>query len=66
MNLNTVFRKLNCTGGDGKMKSIFHHQGFIITETKDNLDNATDDAITVGAEEVEEYQEDNKTYYKVS
>ncbi|KAF7995704.1 hypothetical protein HCN44_006811 [Aphidius gifuensis] len=51
MNLNTVFRKLNCTG-------------FIITEAKDNLDTATDDAITVGAEEVEEYQENNKTYYK--
>lgn len=64
MNLNTVFRKLNCTGGEGKIKSIFHHQGFIITDAKDSLDNATDDAITVGAEEVEEFQENDKTYYK--
>lgn len=65
MNLNTIFRKCNCKAGDGKFKNIFQHQGYVLTEIKNNLDSAIDDAITVGAEEVEEI-EDNEKYYKVS
>ncbi|KAK0175769.1 hypothetical protein PV327_009493 [Microctonus hyperodae] len=65
MNLNTVFRKNACIASDGKSLNAFHHQGFILTDFKDNLDTATNDAINIGAEDVEEITENNTTVYRV-
>ncbi|KAK0175768.1 hypothetical protein PV327_009493 [Microctonus hyperodae] len=66
MNLNTVFRKNACIASDGKSLNAFHHQGFILTDFKDNLDTATNDAINIGAEDVEEITENNTTVYRFS
>ncbi|XP_057321435.1 translational activator of cytochrome c oxidase 1 [Microplitis mediator] len=61
--LNTVLRKNKCTLSDGKTKgTLFDHFGCIITEHKNNLDAATEDAIAVGAEDVEEIEDNGKFY----
>ncbi|XP_008549646.2 translational activator of cytochrome c oxidase 1 [Microplitis demolitor] len=61
--LNTVLKKHKCTLLEGKSKgSLFDHFGCIITEHKNNLDAATEDAIAVGAEDVEEIEDDGKFY----
>nr|ACE75446.1 conserved hypothetical protein [Glyptapanteles indiensis] len=63
MTLNSVFKKTKCTAMDGKAKgSMFDHYGCIITEHKGNLDSATEDAITVGADDVEELEHNGKFY----
>ncbi|XP_020297021.1 uncharacterized protein LOC109861684 isoform X2 [Pseudomyrmex gracilis] len=45
----------------GKM---FNHVGTIIVEKKDDLDKAVEDAISVGAEDVEEFEENNVKYFR--
>lgn len=66
MNLNTVFKKNACVASDGKSLNAFYHQGFILTDLKDDLDTATNDAINVGAEDVEEVTENNTPVYRVN
>ncbi|XP_015110993.1 translational activator of cytochrome c oxidase 1 [Diachasma alloeum] len=63
MLLNSVFKKTSCLAGDAKLRNIFNHRGVIVTDAQKDLDGATDDAIDVGAEEVEEF-EDNGKFYK--
>ncbi|XP_063985740.1 translational activator of cytochrome c oxidase 1 [Diachasmimorpha longicaudata] len=63
MNLNTVFKKNHCVVADGKLRNVFDHRGVIVTEAQKDTDGATDDAIVVGAEEVEEF-EDNGKFFK--
>lgn len=60
--LNHIFKKYGCMFSDGKSSNAFDHSGFVITEIKGDLDAATDDAITVGAEEVEEIDDNGKLY----
>ncbi|XP_011297362.1 translational activator of cytochrome c oxidase 1 [Fopius arisanus] len=60
--LNTVFRKNNCVVGDEKLRNVFEHRGVVIAEIQKDLDGATDDAIAVGAEEVEEFENNGKFY----
>ncbi|XP_034946946.1 probable transcriptional regulatory protein TTE1135 [Chelonus insularis] len=62
MEFNTIFRKAGCINGDGKLVSMFNHYGYIITEMKDNLDVAIEDAIAVGADEVEIIEDKGKYY----
>ncbi|KAK0087899.1 hypothetical protein PV325_013778 [Microctonus aethiopoides] len=66
MNLNTVFKKNACVPSDGKSLNAFYHQGFILTDLKGDLDTATNDAINVGAEDVEEVTENNTPVYRFS
>lgn len=63
MLLNTLFRKMKCKPIEGKSKgTLFEHLGCIITEHKGTLDSATEDAIAVGADDVEEFEADGKFY----
>ncbi|XP_074097862.1 putative transcriptional regulatory protein Teth514_1449 [Cotesia typhae] len=63
MMLNTLFKKMKCKSIEGKSKgTLFEHLGCIITEHKDTLDSATEDAIAVGADDVEEFEADGKFY----
>lgn len=44
---------------------MFAHIGNIIVEKKDTLEQATEDAINVGAEDVEEFKQSDKEYFQV-
>lgn len=44
---------------------MFTHIGIITVEKKDTLEQATEDAIDIGAEDVEEFEENNKRYFQV-
>jgi len=45
---------------------MFVHTGNIIVEKKGNLEQAMEDAINVGAEDVEEFKENDTEYFQVS
>lgn len=44
---------------------MFTHIGSIIVEKKGNLEQATEDAIVVGAEDIEEFEENDTRYLQV-
>lgn len=44
---------------------MFTHVGNIIVEKKGDLEQAMEDAINVGAEDVEEFEENNTKYFQV-
>lgn len=45
---------------------MFIHFGSIIVEKKDDLEKAMEDAINIGAEDVEEFKENDMEYFQVS
>lgn len=47
------------------MKSMFTHVGNIIVEKKGDLEHAMEDAINVGAEDVEEFENHDVKYFQV-
>lgn len=44
---------------------MFTHVGYIVVEKKGTLELATEDAIIVGAEDVEEFEEKDNKYFQV-
>lgn len=56
-----------CSGkvADSSVKNMFTHIATIIVEKRCNLEQATEDAIEVGAEDVEEFQENDTEYLQV-
>jgi len=44
---------------------MFTHVGNIIVEKKGNLEHAMEDAINIGAEDVEELEENDVKYFQV-
>lgn len=45
---------------------MFIHTGNIIVEKKGDLEQAMEDAINIGAEDVEEFKENDTEYFQVS
>jgi len=45
---------------------MFIHLGSILVEKKGNLEKAIEDAINIGADDVEEVKEDDIEYFEVS
>ncbi|XP_029160796.1 translational activator of cytochrome c oxidase 1-like [Nylanderia fulva] len=65
MQLNAKLKKL----GIGKLtnhsvRNMFTHVGNIIVEKKGDLEQAMEDAINVGADDVEEFEENNTKYFQ--
>ncbi|CAL1689336.1 unnamed protein product [Lasius platythorax] len=59
--------KLKKTSGnitDTSVRKMFTHVGNIIVEKKGDLEQAMEDAINVGAEDVEEFEENNTKYFQ--
>ncbi|XP_043279662.1 translational activator of cytochrome c oxidase 1 [Venturia canescens] len=56
--MNIPFKKFRCTVLDQSSRHVFDHKGFVVTELKGDLDSATEDAIAVGAEDVQEIEVD--------
>lgn len=50
---------------DPSVRNMFTHIGSIIVEKKGDLEQATEDAILVGAEDVEEFEENDNKYLQV-
>lgn len=50
---------------NASVKNMFTHIGIIVVEKKGNLEQATEDAIAVGAEDVEEFEENGTKYFQV-
>ncbi|KAI4497496.1 hypothetical protein M0802_007507 [Mischocyttarus mexicanus] len=64
IHVNTVLKKINAKAAQGVINSSFEHNGIIITEAKHTLETAMEDAINIGATDIEEIQEDENKYYK--
>ncbi|XP_047356198.1 translational activator of cytochrome c oxidase 1 [Vespa velutina] len=62
--LNTILKKINAKVSIGAINSSFEHNGIIITNKKFELEKAMEDAINVGASDIEEIEDDDKKYYK--
>jgi len=63
---NCVHRGKALSKTDASAKNMFIHTGNIIVEKKGNLEQAMEDAINVGAEDVEEFKENDTEYFQVS
>lgn len=50
---------------DQSARHVFHHQGVVLAEMTRSLDEATEDAIAAGAEDVEEFEEDGEKFLRV-
>ncbi|KAL0116101.1 hypothetical protein PUN28_011159 [Cardiocondyla obscurior] len=61
--LNSKIKKTKGKASE-TVKNLFTHVGNIIVEKKDNLEKATEDAINVGAEDVEEFEENDMEYFQ--
>jgi len=44
---------------------MFTHTGNVIVEKKNDLEQAMEDAINIDAEDVEEFKENDKEYFRV-
>ncbi|XP_014474944.1 PREDICTED: translational activator of cytochrome c oxidase 1 [Dinoponera quadriceps] len=64
LELNCKLKKCSGKIADSSIKNLFAHIGNIIVEKKGTLEEATDDAINVGAENVEEFEEDDEQYFQ--
>ncbi|TGZ31926.1 translational activator of cytochrome c oxidase 1 [Temnothorax longispinosus] len=62
--LNAKLKKTRGKATDTSAKNMFTHLGSIIVEKKGDLEKATDDAIEVGAEDVEEFKENDTEYFQ--
>jgi len=50
---------------DGSAKWMFTHIGNVIVEKKNDLEQAIEDAINIDAEDVEEFKENDREYFRV-
>ena len=57
---------LSSTVVDHSARHVFFHKGFVVTEVTRNLDASTEDAISVGAEDVEEIEDAGEKFLKVT
>lgn len=64
LNLHTILKKTNVKITEGLINSMFEHNGIVIIEKKYDLEKAMEDAINIGATDIEEIENDNK-YYKL-
>ncbi|XP_039305506.1 probable transcriptional regulatory protein LCABL_11860 isoform X2 [Solenopsis invicta] len=64
LELNSKLKKTKGKATDTAAIKMFSHIGSIIVEKKSNLDQAMEDAINVGAEDVEEFKENNTEYFQ--
>ncbi|XP_012221912.1 translational activator of cytochrome c oxidase 1 [Linepithema humile] len=64
MNLNIKLKKTRGKTTDTSVRKMFTHIGNIIVEKKGNLEQATEDAIVIGAEDVEEFEENDTKYFQ--
>ncbi|KAF7394801.1 hypothetical protein HZH66_007975 [Vespula vulgaris] len=62
--LNTILKKINAKVSVGAINNSFEYNGIIITNKKSTLEKATEDAINVGASDIEDMEDDDKKYYK--
>lgn len=68
LNISFIFIIISIDSGkvaEDSMKSMFTHVGNIIVEKKGNLEHAMEDAINIGAEDVEELEENDVKYFQV-
>ncbi|KAL2728676.1 translational activator of cytochrome c oxidase 1 [Vespula squamosa] len=63
--LNTILKKINAKVSVGAINNSFEYNGIIITDKKSILEKATEDAINVGASDIEDIEDDDNKYYKV-
>lgn len=49
----------------GAINSSFEYNGIIITNRKSTLEEAMEDAINVGASDIEDIEDDDNKFYKV-
>lgn len=59
-NVKSAIKKLSVDFAEPSVKNMFDHKGIIITNVKDSLDVAIDDAVSVDAEDVELIENDSK------
>lgn len=64
MELNSKLKKTKGKTTDTSAKNMFTHIGSIIVEKKGDLEQAMENAIDVGAEDVEEFKEDDTEYFQ--
>ncbi|XP_012534520.1 translational activator of cytochrome c oxidase 1 [Monomorium pharaonis] len=64
MELNSKLKKTKGKATDTAAIKIFTHTSSIIVEKKDNLEQAMEDAINIGAEDVEEFKENDTEYFQ--
>lgn len=62
--LNSKIKKTSGKVTENSVRNIFTHVGNIIVEKKNDLEHAMEDAINVGAEDVEEFEENNVKYFQ--
>ncbi|KAL6268451.1 hypothetical protein P5V15_001586 [Pogonomyrmex californicus] len=62
--LNSKIKKTKGKATDTAAKNMFTHIGSIIVEKKGNIDQAMEDAINIGAEDVEEFKENDMEYFQ--
>ncbi|XP_011698155.1 PREDICTED: translational activator of cytochrome c oxidase 1 [Wasmannia auropunctata] len=62
--LNIKLKKTKGKATDTSAKNAFTHAGSIIVEKKDNLEQAMEDAINIGAEDVEQFEENDTEYFQ--
>ncbi|XP_072746820.1 translational activator of cytochrome c oxidase 1 isoform X2 [Anoplolepis gracilipes] len=63
MLLKSKLKKTSGKFAEDSARKMFNHVGNIIVEKKGDLEHATEDAINVGAEDVEEFEENNTKYF---
>ncbi|KAK2575763.1 hypothetical protein KPH14_003652 [Odynerus spinipes] len=64
INLNCTLKKINAKITDGLLSNAFNHNGIVIVEKKNELEKAMEDAINIGAIDIEEIEDDDNKCYK--
>ncbi|XP_018356250.1 PREDICTED: translational activator of cytochrome c oxidase 1 [Trachymyrmex septentrionalis] len=62
--LNSKLKKTKGKTTNTSVKNMFIHTGSIIVKKKGNLEQAMEDAINIGAEDVEEFMENDMEYFQ--
>lgn len=65
MHLKNALKKINSKVTEGSLKNTFSHNGIIIVKKQKELDKAMEDAINIGATDIEEIKDDDNVYYKL-
>ncbi|EFN76106.1 Coiled-coil domain-containing protein 44 [Harpegnathos saltator] len=65
MDLRNRLKKCSGNVADSSVRNMFTHIGNIIVEKKNTLEQATEDAIDIGAQDINELEENNKQYFQV-
>ncbi|KAM0725373.1 Translational activator of cytochrome c oxidase 1 [Formica fusca] len=64
LQFRTKIKKTSAKIAEDSAKQMFTHVGNITVEKKDDLEHAMEDAINIGAEDVEEFEENNIKYFQ--